>query len=108
MRRINIDINPDLPLFQLTAGQLLEIIIYGTQAKTPIDDPTAKIIDTTGSNRNFVYGLAGIMELFGFRSRTSAQRLKNSGVIDKAIHQCGKRIIVDVDKALELVRESKK
>jgi hypothetical protein len=99
-----IKINLELPLWQLTAGQLLDIVAYGIQAKNSIEDPTVKTTD----ERRFVYGLAGIAKLFGTRSKTTANRIKQSGVIDDAIYQFGNKIIVDADKALELVKASRK
>ena len=48
-----------------------------------------------------VYGLDGIAEIFNC-SRTTAQRIKNSGVLDKAITQVGRKITINVDKALEI------
>jgi hypothetical protein len=101
MKEINI--NLELPLWQLTAGQLLDLIAYGTQTKISIEDPIVKVIDTTKDNRNFVYGLSGIAQLFGC-SKTSANRIKQSGKIDKAIYQYGNKIIVDADKALSLIQ----
>jgi hypothetical protein len=98
-----IDINLELPLWQLTAGQLLDLIAYGTKTKISIDDPIVKIIDMTKEKRHHVYGLDGIAQLFGC-SKTMASRIKSSGKIDKATYQYGNKIIVDADKALELVQ----
>jgi len=98
-----LEINLDLPLWQLTSGQLLDLIAYGTQTKISIEDPIVKIIDTYKDGKNYVHGLAGIANLFGC-SKTTANRIKQSGKIDKAIFQYGNKIIVDADKALELVK----
>lgn len=57
-------------------------------------------IDTTGATR-YVYGYAGIANLFGCSIPTAA-RIKKSGKIDGAITQIGRKIIVDADRALEL------
>jgi hypothetical protein len=96
-----LEINLELPLWQLTAGQLLDIIVYGTQTKISIEDPIVKIVDTTKDNKRYVYGLAGIASLFGC-SKTTANRIKQSGKIDAAFYQYGNKIIVNADKALEL------
>ena len=48
----------------------------------------------------FVYGIPGIMQLFGV-SRSTAQSLKNT-VLQDAISQNGRKIVVDVDHALKL------
>jgi hypothetical protein len=99
MKEINI--NLDLPLWQLTAGQLLDLISYGTQTKISIEDPIVKIIDTTADNKHYVYGIKGIADIFGC-SKTTANRIKQSGKINEAIYQYGNKIIVDADKALSL------
>lgn len=56
-------------------------------------------VETTASR--YVYGLAGIAQLFGC-SIPTANRIKKSGKIDKAIRQIGRKIIVDAELALEL------
>lgn len=47
-----------------------------------------------------VYGLRGIMDLFGVKKNT-AQNYKNTW-LKPAVHQVGKKIIVNVPEALEL------
>jgi hypothetical protein len=98
-----ININLDLPLWQLTGRQLLDIISYGTKEKISIEDPIVKVIDTTKDGKRYVYGLSGIADLFGC-SKTSANRIKQSGKIDAALYQYGNKIIVDADKALSLIK----
>ena len=51
--------------------------------------------------KRYVYGLAGIARLFGC-SLPTANRIKQSGKINRAITQVGRKIIVDADLALEL------
>ncbi|KAA6317542.1 hypothetical protein EZS27_032319, partial [termite gut metagenome] len=46
-------------------------------------------------------GISGIARLFGC-SIPTANRIKQSGKIDKAITQIGRKIIVEADLALEL------
>lgn len=57
--------------------------------------------------KKYVYGLAGLMKLFGC-SISTAERIKQSGVIDKAISQTGDIIVVDAELALDLLRVSGK
>lgn len=64
----------------------------------PQTTPTS-IVDTT--LKKHVYGIVGIAKLFGC-SMPTANRIKKSGKIDKAITQIGRKIIVDADLALEL------
>ena len=51
--------------------------------------------------KKYVYGILGIAKLFGC-SLPTANRIKKSGKIDKATTQIGRKIIVDVELALEL------
>ena len=51
--------------------------------------------------KRYEYGIIGIAKIFGV-SRDTAQKIKKSGVIDKAIYQNKNTIVVDVDRALEL------
>ena len=48
-----------------------------------------------------MYGIPGIARLFGC-SLPTANRIKKSGRIDKAITQIGRKIIMDAELALEL------
>ncbi len=52
-------------------------------------------------NDKYVYGIAGIAELFHC-SLPTANRIKKSGRIKKAITQIGRKIVVDKKMALEL------
>jgi len=52
-------------------------------------------------NKKYEFGIIGIAKIFGC-SRDTAQKIKKSGVIDDAIAQKNKTIVVDVQKALEL------
>ena len=80
------------PIAVLTVGQLKEIL--GLQQKP-------QIFDTTNPDKRYAYGIAGIAKIFDC-SIPTANRIKSSGKIDKAITQIGRKIIVDIDLALEL------
>ena len=85
-------------LIDLSVSDLLEIL----ELFTGKDKQQAKVsIDTTKNDKRYVYQLSGLADLFGC-SKTTANRIKQSGKIDKAITQIGNLIIVDADKALEL------
>lgn len=86
-------ISDDTRLFDLTTGELKELI------RSAIAIPEAK----KQEDKKLVYGINGIAQLFGC-SKAAACRLKSSGLIDKAISQYGRTIVVDVEKALELTR----
>jgi hypothetical protein len=53
------------------------------------------------TEHKYVYGIDGIAQIFGC-SIPTASRIKRSGVINAAISQVGRKITIDVDKALEL------
>ena len=91
----------DTPLSQLTVGEFLDL------QKQSVTSPHTAIGegDQTSSER-FVYGLKGLANLFGC-SISTAQKIKNSGVIDRAITQVGRKITVDAELAKELVKTSK-
>ena len=57
------------------------------------------------SQKRYVQGYQGIATLFGC-SKSTAQRIKKSGIIDEAITQVNRKILVDADLALQLVKES--
>lgn len=91
-------------VWQMTGDELLQLIYLGlSESKFSRNKENSK---TNPQEQNYVYGLKGIAKLFGC-SVSSAQRLKKSGKIDDAIIQDGRKIIVEVDKVLELVRNHK-
>lgn len=51
--------------------------------------------------KNVAYGIKGIADIFGC-SIPTANRIKRSGIIDDAISQVGRKIVVDIDLALKL------
>ena len=52
--------------------------------------------------KEYVYGLKGLAKILGC-SRTTASKIKNSGMIDDAISQVGKLIVIDKKKVLEII-----
>ena len=60
---------------------------------------------TSSENRKYVYGLAGIMDLFNC-SESTAIRYKK-GIIKDACVQHGRKIMIDVSKAIELYKKHK-
>lgn len=68
--------------------------VLANKGKTKEQTPTP--------NRKLAYGIKGIANTFGC-SIPTANRIKKSGVIDKAISQIGRKIVLDVDLALDLV-----
>ena len=82
------------PIWQMTGEEFLFLQQNGEQ-KTTANSPTIN------PNKKYVYGVRGIAQLFGC-SMPTANRIKKSGKIDKAITQIGRKIIVDTELALEL------
>ena len=54
-----------------------------------------------------IYGLKGLAELLHC-SIATANRIKQEGCLDKAISQVGRKIVIDADLALELMKSSRK
>ena len=63
--------------------------------------------EETSKSKRYVHGIAGIAEIFGC-SIPTANRIKTSGMIDDAITQVGRKIIVDQELTLHLAKEAKK
>ena len=85
------------PIAMMTGEELCFLItrsVESTEGTTP----------QVASKGNY-YGIEGIARVFGC-SVPTANRIKNSGIIDKAITQIGRKIIVDADLALSLAKES--
>lgn len=88
-----INIDPHTRIIDLTVGQLMELLESAKNA--PIQAPQEV------KEHRKVYGIAGIAQIFNC-SMTTANRIKRSGRIDRAITQHGRIIVVDVELALEL------
>ena len=88
---------PRKPVWQMTGEELLFLAQQG------LTQPEGAVSETSSAKeeRHFVYGLSGLARLFGC-SLPTANRIKQSGKIDRAITQVGRKIIVDADLALEL------
>ncbi|ERJ69768.1 hypothetical protein HMPREF1556_01794 [Porphyromonas sp. oral taxon 278 str. W7784] len=85
------------PVWQMTGEELLFLAQQGsmqregdTRDKTPAKE-----------ERHFVYGLSGLALLFRC-SLPTANRIKQSDKIDRAITQVAREIIIDADLAVEL------
>ena len=83
------------PIWQMTGEEFLFLSRHASIHAEAQTQPT------TNKERKKVYTLPGIASLFGC-SLPTANRIKKSGKIDKAITQIGRKIIVDAELALEL------
>ena len=84
-------INKETPIAMLTVGQLMELLNSEKKQET---------VSKPESSKRLVYGLHGIRNLFHV-SHATAFRYKET-IIKDAVSQQGRKIVVDVDKALEL------
>lgn len=84
------------PVWQMTGE---EFILLNRHALQEREAKVAQPIADT--EKKYVYGIDGIARLFGC-SMPTANRIKKSGKIDRAITQIGRKIIVDAEMALEL------
>jgi len=92
----------ETPIATLNVGQLFEALEEeGYIRKDRAEAPS----EAKAPERRYVYGIKGIMELFGV-SNVTAQRYK-AGVIKDAVRQYGRKIVTDADLALELFNASR-
>ena len=77
---------------------LITSVTTGVQGQLPINQPKTE--------EHIVYGIAGIAQIFGC-SIPTASRIKKSGIINDAVTQVGRKIVVNADKALELAKQNK-
>ena len=82
------------PLWQMTGEEFIFLQNNSQQIST-------QSFETTDLSKKYVYGILGIAKLFDC-SLPTANRIKKSKKIDKAITQIGRKIIVDADLAIEL------
>lgn len=85
------EITSNTRIIDLTVGQLEDLMKRFTQ---PIQEERRK-----------VYGIAGLASIFNCSTAT-ANRIKKSGRIDKAIVQTGRTIVIDAELALQLYKNN--
>lgn len=90
-------VNAEKRIIDMTAGEFAEVLYSVMQRLSNKEEEST-------TKRNLVYGIAGIAQLFNC-SMTTANRIKASGKIDKAISQTGRMITVDADLALRLMQK---
>lgn len=86
------------PLFQATVGDVAKVLEEIITSSTSNESNKTRRTD-----RRFAYGIKELAKVLGC-SIATAQRIKSSGRLDKAISQDGRVIIVDVELALELMK----
>lgn len=90
--------NLNTPIWQLTVGEFIDL--QRRYVPTLAVQPEA-----VKAEKRFVYGIQGLAELLSC-SKVTAQKIKNSGVIDKATSQFGRKIAIDAELALQLIHKS--
>lgn len=90
----------DIRLIDMTKAQLVSIIkeVIGKGFEQPHTS------NYTEPQKEYEYGIAGIARIFGC-SKSTADRIKAGGIIDRAITQSGRTIVIDKELALELMRK---
>ena len=96
---MNLETLREKPLFQMTGEEFIFL-----QNKLSNELPIKNLEPEKG--KKYVYGIRGIAKLFGC-SISSANRIKKSQKIDEAIIQDGRKIIIDSELALELMKKNK-
>ena len=81
------------PICMMT-GEELTLLLQNTEKVT-----------TKVPEKHYEYGIEGLAKVFKC-SIPTANRIKKSGVIDAAITQVGRKIVVDVELALELAKKA--
>jgi hypothetical protein len=94
---MNVIINEETPVGALTVRQLKSVM--------GVNETTKESISKVETKKQYVYGLAGVKQLFKV-SHATAQRYKDT-IIKDAVMQQGRKIIVDVEKAIELFNNHK-
>ena len=84
------------PVWQMTGEEFILLNRHALQ-----ENEVRTVQPAADKDKKYVYGIGGIARLFGC-SIPTANRIKKSGRIDRAITQIGRKIIVDADMALEL------
>lgn len=90
-------------LIDVTVGEAFEML-------KPLFEPMLKdavekaVIAATEEKE--VYGIPGIQKLLGNCCKSKAQKVKDSGVLDAAITQNGRKIVVDAPLARKLLKEA--
>jgi hypothetical protein len=98
----NIDNLLDKPVWQMTGAEFLEL--SRQQSPTPEEPPHESEHPKVPK---YVYGMNGLAQLLGC-SIATAHRIKASGIIKDAITQIGRKIIIDQEKAIELISKRKR
>lgn len=68
-------------------------------------DEFLQLINNAKQEKKYEYGLKGLARVLNC-SRSKASEIKSSGILDGAIIQNGKIIVIDKEKAIELFKKN--
>lgn len=91
------------PLWHLTVGEFQELIETTINKIIPAEPEQPKIGE---SEDKYCYSIKELADLLKC-SITKAQEVKNSGKIDKAIAQFGRKLIINKQMVLDLLNKKK-
>ena len=91
----------NIPLWQLTVQEFENLMGRILSEFFQHDEMSAR------DPPRMVYGLDGLCEVLGC-SKSTAMRLKKSGVLDESMVQTGRKIIIDAEKVLQILSNNKK
>lgn len=88
-------------LIDVTLGQAFEMLkpLFEPMLKEAVENAVL-----AATEEKEVYGIPGIQKLMGNCCKSKAQQVKNSGVLDPAITQNGRKITVNVPLAKKLLK----
>ncbi len=93
----------DKLLLQLTGQEFVDLLREGLGLSAlGYDDPEPMEV-----KKHLVYGLQGLCDLLGC-CKSTASKIKQTGILDPAIKQHGRVIVIDADLALDLLNTNKK
>lgn len=89
-------------LIQATLGEIKQMISDAVREAT-----LTTMVENEENRRNYVYGLKGLALLLGC-SISTAERLRQSGILNQAIIAHKGLLVIDADMALDLLRAAGK
>lgn len=96
------------PAYTLTVADLRRLIREEIRStRTEADEELRNEIREAKEMKGYEYGIAGVARTFGC-GQTKAKQILASGVIDDAVTRTGRRIMIDKEHAIRLMKESNK
>ena len=87
----------DVPLWQMTQGEFQSMLNRAIESK--VAALVQQALDAQKTETEYAYGLKGLCKIFGC-GINKASEIKQSGIIDDAIMQCGRKMMIDIKKAI--------